>query len=262
MNLEPFAVQLISIASRLALLPTRCMQKTHGIAALRSVGFLSGVGGRALKALAASAVSPSTAGQPAIIGHSSIPPATCCSCSMARRGQRLFLPGGRRGELATSGRAAFSARWRRSTASRARPSIGGDQRLRGGSAKPQAAFIAASAASAADASRAGHLTGQVRVLTARVFEFSTPAVRSRVHSEPRPLCRDDGTFATTWCWRRRRRTRTSPPASAHPSRGGDPEITHLERLGIVQRQGANSRSATQRSLRALSPGNRQEEEGE
>jgi CRP/FNR family transcriptional regulator, cyclic AMP receptor protein len=230
------------------------MQKKTGIEALRSVGFLADVSDPALKALAADCrFAEYRAGQ-LIIGHLD----TSCDVLFLLEGEarvsvysaqgkqvsfRDIRPGGIFGEMAA---------------------IDGEPRSASIEAisdctvavLPQAAFIAALASCRPlMLSVLRHLTRQVRVLTARVFEFSTLAVRSRVHSElirlaertapsrndvvlaPAPTHQDIATRIST---HREAVTR---------------EMTHLERLGIVQRQGRKLRIRDVALLRSLLSGN-------
>ena len=90
-----------------------------------------------------------------------------------------------------------------------------------------------------------HLSHQVRVLTSRVFEFSTLAVRNRVHAEllrmatpsgdifPRPTHED---FASRISTHREAVTR---------------ELSRLEELGLLVRQGRALRLKDIGALRRL-----------
>jgi CRP/FNR family transcriptional regulator, cyclic AMP receptor protein len=226
------------------------MQKKTGIEALRSVGFLAEISDPALKALAAACRFAEYGAGQLIIGHLD----TSCDVLFLLEGEarvsvysaqgkqvsfRDIRPGGIFGEMAA---------------------IDGEPRSASIEAisdctvavLPQAAFIAALASCPPlMLSVLRHLTGQVRVLTARVFEFSTLAVRSRVHSElirlaertapsrndvvlaPAPTHQDIATRIST---HREAVTR---------------EMTHLERLGIVQRQGRKLRIRDVALLRSL-----------
>ena len=189
------------------------MQKHHGIEALRRVGFLSEVGDPALKALAAECRFAEFGAGQLIIGHLD----TSCDVLFLLDGQarvsvysaqgkqvsfRDIRPGGIFGEMAAIDGAPRSA----SIEAISDCTV---------AVLPQAAFIAAlTHYPPLMLAVLRHLSGQVRVLTARVFEFSTLAVQAESiassSGSPKPSARD----TTTWCWRRRRPIRTSQPASA------------------------------------------------
>jgi CRP/FNR family transcriptional regulator, cyclic AMP receptor protein len=226
------------------------MHKNHGIEALRRVGFLSEVGDPALKALAAECRFVEFGAGQLIIGHLD----TSCDVLFLLDGQarvsvysaqgkqvsfRDIRPGGIFGEMAAIDGAPRSA----SIEAISDCSV---------AVLPQAAFIAAlTHHPPLMLAVLRHLSGQVRVLTARVFEFSTLAVRSRVHSE---LIRLAETISPG------RNDVVLAPAPTHQDiatristhrEAVTREITHLERLGIVQRQGRKLRIRDLALLRSL-----------
>jgi len=226
------------------------MQKTHGIEALRRVGFLSEVGDPALKALAAECRFAEFGAGQLIIGHLD----TSCDVLFLLDGQarvsvysaqgkqvsfRDIRPGGIFGEMAAIDGAPRSA---------SIEAISGCLVA----VLPQAQFLAAlTHYPPMMLAVLRHLSGQVRVLTARVFEFSTLAVRSRVHSE---LIRLAETISPG------RNDVVLAPAPTHQDiatristhrEAVTREFKHLERLGVVQRQGRKLKIRDLALLRSL-----------
>jgi CRP/FNR family transcriptional regulator, cyclic AMP receptor protein len=226
------------------------MQRIHGIEALRRVGFLSEVGDPALKTLAAECRFAEYGAGQLIIGHLD----TSCDVLFLLDGQarvsvysaqgkqvsfRDIRPGGIFGEMAAIDGAPRSA----SIEAISDCTV---------AVLPQAAFIAAlTHYPPLTLAVLRHFSGQVRVLTARVFEFSTLAVRSRVHSE---LIRLAETISPG------RNDVVLAPAPTHQDiatristhrEAVTREIKHLERLGIVQRQGRKLKIRDLALLRSL-----------
>ena len=94
-----------------------------------------------------------------------------------------------------------------------------------------------------------HLTTQVRALTERVFEFSTLAVRNRVHAEILRLARDQGGSDAV--------IRPAPTHSEIASRisthreAVTRELSRLEELGLIVRQGRSLRVKDLDRLQAM-----------
>jgi CRP-like cAMP-binding protein len=94
-----------------------------------------------------------------------------------------------------------------------------------------------------------HLTTQVRALTERVFEFSTLAVRNRVHAELVRLARDHGGNDAV--------IRPAPTHTEIASRisthreAVTRELNRLEDLGLIVREGRSLRVADLERLQAM-----------
>jgi CRP-like cAMP-binding protein len=94
-----------------------------------------------------------------------------------------------------------------------------------------------------------HLTTQIRALTERVFEFSTLAVRNRVHAELVRLARDHGGSEAL--------IRPAPTHSEIASRisthreAVTRELSRLEGLGIIAREGRTLRVKDLARLEAM-----------
>ena len=94
-----------------------------------------------------------------------------------------------------------------------------------------------------------HLTTQVRALTERVFEFSTLAVRNRVHAEIVRLARDHGGSDAV--------IRPAPTHSEIASRisthreAVTRELSRLEELGLIVREGRSLRVQDLERLQAM-----------
>jgi CRP/FNR family transcriptional regulator, cyclic AMP receptor protein len=94
-----------------------------------------------------------------------------------------------------------------------------------------------------------HLTTQVRALTERVFEFSTLAVRNRVHAELVRLARDHGGNDAV--------IRPAPTHTEVASRisthreAVTRELNRLEELGLIVREGRSLRVADLERLQAM-----------
>lgn len=94
-----------------------------------------------------------------------------------------------------------------------------------------------------------HLTTQVRALTERVFEFSTLAVRNRVHAEIVRLARDHGGSDAV--------IRPAPTHSEIASRisthreAVTRELSRLEELGLIVREGRSLRVHDLERLQAM-----------
>jgi CRP/FNR family transcriptional regulator, cyclic AMP receptor protein len=95
-----------------------------------------------------------------------------------------------------------------------------------------------------------HLTRQVRLLTERVFEFSTLAVRNRVHAELIRLARehggDDGAVIRPAPTHSEMANRISTHREAVTR-----ELSRLEDLGIIARQGRTLRVNDLARLKAM-----------
>jgi CRP-like cAMP-binding protein len=94
-----------------------------------------------------------------------------------------------------------------------------------------------------------HLTTQVRALTERVFEFSTLAVRNRVHAELVRLARDHGGNDAV--------IRPAPTHTEIASRisthreAVTRELNRLEDLGLIVREGRSLRVHDLERLQAM-----------
>jgi CRP-like cAMP-binding protein len=94
-----------------------------------------------------------------------------------------------------------------------------------------------------------HLTTQVRALTERVFEFSTLAVRNRVHAELVRLARDHGGNDAV--------IRPAPTHTEIASRisthreAVTRELNRLEDLGLIVREGRSLRVQDLERLQAM-----------
>jgi CRP-like cAMP-binding protein len=94
-----------------------------------------------------------------------------------------------------------------------------------------------------------HLTTQVRALTERVFEFSTLAVRNRVHAELLRLARDHGGNDAVIC-PAPTHTEIASRISTHRE-AVTRELNRLEDLGLIVREGRSLRVADLERLQAM-----------